>query len=119
MTADQETVTNGGGGTRVRPRPGLRELKKAHTRAAILREAMRLFAEKGYQGTTVEEIAAAAEVTHTTVFRYFPTKEDLVLHDSHDEEILTALRVQPAGIPRSRLYAPRCARCSGTCLRSN
>lgn len=75
---------------------GLRERKKAKSRAAIQHQAMRLFAEKGYDATTVEQIAEAAEVSPSTFFRYFPTKEDVVLYDSVDPILLEALRTQPA-----------------------
>jgi AcrR family transcriptional regulator len=75
---------------------GLRERKKARTRAAIREHALRLFREKGYQDTTVEQIAAAAEVSPSTFFRYFPTKEDVVLQDDMDVLLLEALSAQPA-----------------------
>jgi AcrR family transcriptional regulator len=76
-------------------RPGLRERKKAKTRAAIQQQAMRLFRERGYAGTTVEDIAEAAEISPTTFFRYFPTKEDVVLSDDYDEVLLEAFLAQP------------------------
>ena len=74
---------------------GLRERKKARTRAALREHALRLFREQGYQATTVEQIAAAAEVSPSTFFRYFPTKEDLVLQDDMDTRMIEALERQP------------------------
>jgi len=75
---------------------GLRERKKARTRASLREHALRLFREQGYQATTVEQIAAAAEVSPSTFFRYFPTKEDVVLRDDFDDRILEAFAGQPA-----------------------
>ena len=77
---------------------GLRERKKARTRAAIREHALRLFRENGYQRTTVEQIAAAAEVSPSTFFRYFPTKEDLVLQDDMDTRMIEAFERQPSGL---------------------
>ena len=79
-------------------RVSLRERKKARTRAALREHALRLFREQGYQATTVEQIAAAAEVSPSTFFRYFPTKEDVVLQDDMDTRMIAALEQQPAGL---------------------
>jgi AcrR family transcriptional regulator len=78
-----------------RPRPGLRERKKAKTRAAIREHALSLIREQGYAATTVEQIAAAADVSPSTFFRYFPTKEDAALYDPYDPLMAEAFRAQP------------------------
>ncbi len=75
--------------------PGLRERKKAQTRATIQACALRLFREQGYDGTTIEQIIAAADISETTFFRYFPTKEDVVLGDDYDPLLIEAFRAQP------------------------
>src|SRR5215469_3487724 len=80
------------------PVQGLRERKKAKTRAAIQRHALRLFRTQGYEATTVEQIAEAAEVSPSTFFRYFPTKEDVVLYDPFDPVLIAAFKAQPAAL---------------------
>lgn len=79
-----------------RPALGLRQRKKARTRAAIQRQALRLFRERGYEATTVSQIAEAAEVSVPTFFRYFPSKEDVVLWDEFDPQLADLFRAQPA-----------------------
>jgi len=74
---------------------GLRERKKAKTRTAIQAAALTLFERQGYQATTVEQIAELAEVSQSTFFRYFPTKEDVVLHDRYDPLLIAAFLAQP------------------------
>jgi len=64
-------------------------------RAAIQSEAMRLFLEKGFQETTIEEIAEAVEISPSTFFNYFPSKEDVVLQDDLDPLIIAAFNAQP------------------------
>ena len=59
--------------------PGLRERSKARRRAAIIRAAFELFAERGYDATTVADIAEAAEVAPRTVSMYFPAKQDIAM----------------------------------------
>jgi len=66
---------------------------------ALKKEAMALFAEHGYERTTVEQIASAAEVSPSTFFRYFPTKEDVVLQDDYDALIIAAFHAQPPEKP--------------------
>src|SRR5262245_42716002 len=72
-----------------------RQRKKAATRDRIRASALRLFREQGYDATTVEQIAAAAGVSHVTFFRYFPTKEDVALSDSYDPLIASFIAQTP------------------------
>jgi AcrR family transcriptional regulator len=64
--------------------------------AAIQRIAIRLFAEQGYDATTVEQIAAAADVSPATFFRYFPSKADLISTDEFDPLMVERLAARPA-----------------------
>src|SRR3954468_19538077 len=75
---------------------GLRERKKDRTRRAISETPIALFLERGYDDVPVAEIAAAAEVSKRTLFAYFPTKDDLVLHRFADHED------EPARVVRDR-----------------
>jgi AcrR family transcriptional regulator len=78
---------------------GLRERKRTRTRLMIQAEAMRLFAEKGYENTTVDEIAYAAAISPRTFFRYFPTKEDVVTWDEYDPIAPDLIDARPVDEP--------------------
>jgi AcrR family transcriptional regulator len=80
---------------------GLRERKKLRTREAIQREAMRLFQKHGYEETTIEQIAAGADISPSTFFNYFPSKEDVVLYDAYDPMLASLMLNRPADEPLS------------------
>ncbi|OKK07201.1 TetR family transcriptional regulator [Streptomyces sp. CB02400] len=65
---------------------GLRERKKRRTYRTVSDTAIRLFLERGFDAVSVAEVAAAAEISKPTLFRYFPAKEDLVLYRIADHE---------------------------------
>ncbi len=81
------------------PDPDWRQRKKTATRDRIRASALRLFHEQGYDATTVEQIAAAAGVSHMTFFRYFPTKEEVALSDGYDPLIAGMIAGTPATWP--------------------
>ena len=83
------------------PEIGLRERKKARTREALQEAAMERFARQGFDGTTVEEIAEACEVSPRTFFRYFPTKEDVLFADgeARRERLLAVIAERPVDEP--------------------
>jgi AcrR family transcriptional regulator len=79
--------------------PGLRERKKQRTHAAISDAAIALFLEHGFNQVSVAQVAEAAEVSKRTLFAYFPTKEDLVVHRlaDHEAESARVVRSRPPG----------------------
>jgi AcrR family transcriptional regulator len=77
---------------------GLRERKKQQTRETIARAALRLFAQRGYDETTLADIAAAADVAPRTIFAYFDSKEDILFSDEGSlDELKRRLDERPAG----------------------
>ena len=83
---------------------GLRDRKKIQTRRVIRNEAMRLIEENGYANTTVEQIAEAAEVSPSTFFRYFPSKEMVLMANDLDQVTIDALEQQPADMPSLQAF---------------
>jgi AcrR family transcriptional regulator len=81
-------------------RPGLRERKKQKTRETIIRVALELFAARGYEHTTIAEIADAADVSPRTIFAYFPSKEDILFCDQPEihERFVRALEHRADGV---------------------
>ncbi|MFE5840582.1 TetR/AcrR family transcriptional regulator [Streptomyces niveus] len=98
MSETAAAATDGGGGVGgADGAGGLRERKKRQTYERLSETAIALFLEKGFEKVSVAEIAAAAEVSKPTLFRYFPAKEDLVLHRFADHEDEAARVVAGAG----------------------
>lgn len=81
-------------------RMGLRRRKQLATRFALSETAFRLFAERGFDGVGVREIADAADVSTTTLFKYFPSKESLVFDEDQEIEadLARVVRERPAGV---------------------
>lgn len=83
------------------PSTGLAARKKQRTRKLLAEAAAELFYERGYAGTTIEDIAAVVEVSPRTFYRYFPTKEDLVvaMGQTSMESFFAALGARPPAEP--------------------
>jgi len=77
----------------------LRDRKKDRTRRAIQSAGLLLFAQKGFQATTIEEIAAAADVAPRTLFRYFPTKEEIVFWPAYRPLLAEFIAARPGDEP--------------------
>ncbi|MDZ4265426.1 MAG: TetR family transcriptional regulator [Mycobacterium sp.] len=84
--------------------PGLRERKKIRTRDTVRREAFRLFEQNGYAQTTIDQIAEAAEVSPRTFFRYFPSKETVLISDEFTDPIIEAFLAAPAELSPVAAY---------------
>ena len=78
---------------------GHRERKKQQTRDAISRAALELFVERGYEATTLAEIAEAAGVSTRTIFAYYPSKEDILFCGFQEtrDALAVALAERPGG----------------------
>jgi AcrR family transcriptional regulator len=86
----------------------LRERKKIRTREAISTAAISLFVEHGFDQVSITQVAEAADVSRRTLFAYFPTKEDLVVHRfaDHEDEPARVVRARPDGqSPLAALHA--------------
>lgn len=81
------------------PGLGLRARKKLRTRQAIREAAYRLIEERGYDSTTIEQIAAAADVSPSTVFRYFPSKDHIIVTDDFAAPVIELINARPADEP--------------------
>jgi AcrR family transcriptional regulator len=84
--------------------PGLRERKRIRTRDTVRREAFRLFLGNGYAQTTVDQIAEAADISPRTFFRYFRTKEQVLVSDEFIEPIISAFRAAPDHLSPAAAY---------------
>lgn len=87
-----------------KPAEGLRERKRRQTRERISQAAITLFLKHGFEATTIDQIAEAAEVSKRGFFDYFPTKEDVVAawQDEFADTLLAAVAARPAKEPMAK-----------------
>jgi AcrR family transcriptional regulator len=103
------------------PPVGRRERRKRATREALIENALRLFAAKGYESTTIAEITDAVDVSASTFFGYFASKEDVVFAAYEEEiaELAAALEKRPAGETTVAAIAARVAATGDASPRTN
>jgi AcrR family transcriptional regulator len=92
--------------------PGLRERKRQQTRERLTRVAMALFLKRGFEATTLDDIAAAADISRRSFFHYFASKEDVVFgwHEESTAALIAAVAARPAN--ESMLTAAENAICA-------
>ncbi|MBE1491255.1 TetR/AcrR family transcriptional regulator [Plantactinospora soyae] len=94
--------------------PTLRAQRRVETQRTIQAQAVRLFTERGYDATTVTDVAEAAGVSAMTVYRHFPTKEDLVLVDQHGRLVAERIAASSAAQPLVRRIGSALIASAGT-----
>src|ERR1700681_2856225 len=79
--------------------PGLRERKRQQTRERLTRAAMALFLERGFEATTLDDIATAADISRRSFFHYFASKEDVIFawHEETTAALIAAVAARPSG----------------------
>lgn len=98
---------------------GLRDRKKLRTRDTIRRAAIRLIDANGYASTTVEQIAEAADISPSTFFRYFPTKDAVLMADDLQRLFLAVLARQPASLSSLAAFRRALEICAATTSESD
>jgi AcrR family transcriptional regulator len=96
----------------------LRERRRAETRRTLQRHAVRLFRARGYDATTVNDVAQAAGVSVMTLYRHFATKEDLVLYDEYDRQTAATLAAQRQDEPLRRRISQALVQTASTAVDS-